>query len=46
MVVEVVLPAAAYAEFVRGLGRIGTWTAAREPGGAPVRVRVTLKSSG
>jgi len=46
VVVEVVLPAAAYAEFVRGLGRIGTWTAAREPGGAPVRVRVTLKSSG
>ena len=46
VVVEVVLPAAAYAEFVRGLGRIGTWAAAREPAGAPVRVRVTLKSSG
>ena len=46
VVVEVVLPAAAYAEFVRGLGRFGTWAAAREPVGAPVRVRVTLKSSG
>jgi Putative zinc-finger len=46
VVVEVVVPAAAYAEFVRGLGRIGTWAATREPAGAPVRVRVTLKSSG
>jgi hypothetical protein len=46
VVVEVVLPAAAYAEFVRGLARIGTWAATREPAGAPVRVRVTLKSSG
>jgi hypothetical protein len=45
-VVEVVLPAAAYAEFVRGLGRIGSWAVPREPAGAPVRVRVTLKSSG
>ena len=46
VVVEVVLPAAAYAEFVRGLGRIGSWAVPREPAGAPVRVRVTLKSSG
>jgi len=46
LVVEVVLPADAYAEFVRGLGRIGTWAATREPAGAPVRVRVTLTSAG
>ena len=46
VVVEVALPAAAYAEFVRGLGRIGTWAATREPAGAPVRVRVTLTSAG
>jgi putative zinc finger protein len=46
LVVEAALPEGAYAEFVRGLGRIGTWTPTQEPVGAPVRVRVTLKPAG
>ncbi len=44
--VEIILPGAAWADFVRGLAGIGRWAPDREPSGPSDRVRVTLRITG
>jgi hypothetical protein len=44
--VEIILPGATWADFVRGLAGIGRWAPDREPTGPSDRVRVTLRITG
>src|SRR5206468_3123219 len=42
-VMELVIPRAAWAEFARGLARLGTWSPEREPAELPAEIRVALR---
>jgi hypothetical protein len=44
--VEIILPGAAWADFVRGLAGIGRWAPDHEPAAPSDRVRVTLRITG
>ena len=42
-VMELVIPRAAWAEFARGLARLGAWSPEREPAELPAEIRVALR---